>query len=132
MLLYMNRTELDSVFFQSISYHCFQQDAVYRFDPAEVVSVDYDTDGHTFISEWLLSTISEPSIETLMEYTLESVNDYWNYSYDVPKKIEDTCNWVKLTSSEVSKIPSQFIPAGALIVQNGYLMVWKNESWVEI
>lgn len=84
------QSELNLNYSQYILYYCGfdQKDAtVYQTDLSNVCTVGFDGSDNIEIKTWLIGGYSQPSMPTLLGYTLANVQNWYNFFYIVPVDI---------------------------------------------
>jgi len=119
----MNRNELNTNWIQAILYYCHQINSSQYFDTwgSECGTWSTDGNGDTIIDVWLLGdapyNIEEPTITTLLTYTVNDVNDFHtNYYINVTNVFDANFGAYFFASS--SSLNS--MPPARLAIMDGY------------
>lgn len=127
----MNRTQLDGIFIQSVSYYIngFNSSKNYTSLSQMGCTIDYDENGHTILTSWTETEMSEPSIEQLLAEDYEDVIAYWNILM-LPQSMSSLPS---VTTTEGEKLATLgTVPNGAFCIINNVLNVYINSSWVAV
>lgn len=138
----MIRSELNFNLIQAILYYCYNQNAgAYFFNTwgADVCSLYYDNNGDLDISDWFINVapynIAQPSINTLLTYTVNDVQTFHNNYYvnvdSLNQKNMDA--YYLATTSELNALPPARIHSGyrAFDTTLNRVVFWNGSIWQE-
>ena len=102
----MNRQDLTDNWATIILFYCgLQGSSHFNQDLSDVCEYSYNGEGQTYITNWLLSSpYTEPSIETLLSYSLTDCNTYYANAYVLPDSIKNNQPWININSTQISNI----------------------------
>jgi hypothetical protein len=100
------QSDLNSYPYQYILYYCNspagQNDpTVYQVDCSDVVVLSYDMSSNIQIDSWLIGSYSQPSIGTLLSYTLLDVLSFYHSFYEEPQEIANDQHY-KISSAALA------------------------------
>jgi hypothetical protein len=104
----MNRNELNLNFQQALYYYINTVTPNSYYDNfGTVCSLGYDPEYNIIINQWYLDNVNEPTIETLLQYTVQEVTNFFVSAYNIPNQIKEKNNnyLCVLSQSEVNSIP---------------------------
>lgn len=130
----MNRSELNTVFWPAISLWInTANNSIYATQPADYCTIGYDNNNDTIITDWIDENITEPTINDLLTYTVEQVNNYWDKILTIPQLINDNSN-IYTFSGSISKndIPTQLLNNGAICVDNSNVYILISGTWQQL
>ena len=129
----MDRNTLNNNWTQTILYYCFQTDSSFHSsDCTDVGTWGYDEDYNLIVSTWLLG-ITQPTIETLMSYSLSNVTTFYENNYVLPSQI-NTNPFVSISASVLSSIPTSRVEEGKLFYNttDKRIQFWNGSAYVNI
>ena len=123
----------------AIVYYCYMASPSYVSTDlsgacSDICTSAYSSDGTLEISNWLLTSPPEPTIEELMTYSAEVVNEYYLPIYVYPSQLAQYQPFYNLTGSQLNSIPAEYIQKGYLAYNTTEQMVqyWNGSAWVDI
>lgn len=130
----MDLDTLDVVFIQACCYYVNQQISGRRYpDSSVMVTLSYNNEGHLIILDWLVSDITQPTIEILQGYNEVDVNEFYYIHYTLPAELEESMDYLLLTSAEIGVIPEDtLVGLESVIVYNlttHCYQFWNGSSW---
>lgn len=132
----MIRSELNTLWIQTILYYCFiiGNNAIFDINGSTVGTWEYDNNNDLIISTWIPETITQPTINNLLSYDVEDVTVFYTNYYVNPTYINDSQPFYKMSYSEISAIPSGFVNIGYCVFDttNNTILKWNGSSWIEL
>lgn len=130
----MNRSELNTVFFPAISLWInTAENNTYALQPEEYCVMGYDGNNDLVITDWIYTSVTEPTINDLLAYTLTQVNNYWDRVSIIPQIINNNSNIYALSNSLTKNdIPTSLLNNGSIILDGTDVFILINGSWNQV
>ena len=130
----MLRSELNSVFIQTLLYYVNQQISGRRYQMwgQDLGSWGYNDDGDLIIINWLPLDITQPDINTLLTYDINDVNIFYKYNYQLPNDINSSQVYLKISSVDLALIPTSLNIHGYRVYDTTIQQVvqWDGTNWI--
>lgn len=101
----MLRSELNDYWIQIILYYCYMQDSNQLFDAngSDVGSWGYDN-GDLYIIAWYPGTITEPTIQNLLDMNKNDAISFYANFYTIPSDIANMQPFYNISSTTLAEI----------------------------